>query len=108
MQALERHRLILYGRIGLSIALFVVAMGVGVAAVLSGSPRSNALLVGGGLVGSILLLPRRTRPRDEEAREQADHEELERFGRIETWLTWTRGVYLFVAIAVLVGLPRLV
>jgi len=107
VQALERHRLILYGRIGLSVALFVVAMGVGTAAALSGSSGSNALLVGGGLVASILLLPRRTRPRNDEAREQADQAELERFGRIQTWLTWTRGVYLVVALSVLVGLPRL-
>lgn len=108
MDPLERHRLILYGRIGLSIALFLVAMAIATAAVLSGDPRSNAILVAGSLIGSILLLPRKTRPKDEEARENAEADELEQFEKIRTWLTWTRGVYLVVAIAVLVGLPQLV
>jgi len=104
---LERHRLVLYGRIGLSIATFLVAMAVATAAVISGAPRSNAIAVAGCLIGSILVLPRKTRPRSEKARETAEADELERFEKIRTWLTWTRGVYLVVAIAVLVGLPRL-
>lgn len=108
MQRIERHRLIVYGRIGLSVVLYAVSMGFGTAAILSGTPRAYAIVVIGCLVGSILLLPRRTAPSSDEAREQASEEELDRLETIQRWLLWIRGIYLLVAAAVLLGLPTLV
>lgn len=107
MEPLEKHRLFLYGRIGLSVALFIVSMVLASSAILTGNPTSHPFLVGGLLVGSIVVLPRQSVPRSEEARDDASDEELEHFRRIRKWLTWTRLVYLIVGIAVFFGLPEL-
>lgn len=106
MDKLEKHRLILYGRIGTSITLYVVSMSLGASAALTEATETNAIIVGATLVGAILLLPRRTVPSGE-AGDEANDETLEHFRRIRRWLTWTRLAYLLVAIGVLVGLPYL-
>lgn len=107
VKRIERHRFLLYGRIGSSVVLYLVSMGFGTAAILAGTPRAYAVVVIGCLVASIVALPRRTRPSSEEAREQASDAELERFQTIRSWLVWIRVLYLLLAGGVLFGLPML-
>lgn len=104
---LERHRLLLYGRTGVSIVLFVASMIVGASTVLTAGTGPLVWVVGGLLIGSIVVLPRTTVPGNEKAREQADDEQLDHFRQLRRWLTWTRLAYFAVAVAVLVGLPEL-
>ena len=87
-------------------ALYVVSMVLGASDVLSGG-ASSPFLVGGLLIGSIVILPRHSVPRNQETRQEASDEELEHFKNLRRWLTWTRFAYLAIAFGVLVGLPRL-
>jgi len=104
---LERHRFFLYGRIGLSLVLYLAAMILGVTEMLTAASGAIVWVLGGLLIGSVVVLPRSPVPRDEETRREATDEELEHFKRVRTWLTWARLAYLAVAIGVLIGLPRL-
>lgn len=106
MDALEKHRLFLYGRVGLSLALFIVAMTLGASAALTQAAGPNAILIGAFLIGAIVVLPRRSVPSGD-AEEAASDEALDHFRKLRRWLTWTRLAYLLIAIGVLLGLPSL-
>ncbi len=106
MTKLEQHRFLLYGRSGLSILLFIAAMGLGAVDTLTTAGDSLIWVASGMLIASIVALPRTTVPQNEQARQDASDEELEQFRSLRPWLTWTRLIYLAIAVAVL-GLPEL-
>ena len=107
MAPLEKHRILLYGRIGLSLALFIVSMVLATSAALTGTAQSHGLLVGAFLIGALVVLPRKTVPGTQEARQSASEEERELFERMRRWLTWTRMAYLGIVAFVFLGLPEL-
>lgn len=103
---LEQHRFLLYGRSGFSVLLFISAMVLGAVDALTAAADSLIWVASGMLIASIVALPRTTVPQNEQAREDASGDELEQFRSLRPWLTWTRLIYLAIAIAVL-GLPEL-
>jgi ABC-type transport system involved in cytochrome bd biosynthesis fused ATPase/permease subunit len=104
---LEKHRILLYGRIGLSLALFIVSMVLAASAAITATSQSHGLLVGAFLIGAIVILPRKAVPSKEEARQSASDQERELFERMRRWLTWTRMAYLGIVAFVFLGLPEL-
>lgn len=108
MTPLQKHRAMLYGRIGASFVAFLSGTVLAASSAIADGIGTFPYLVGGLLIGSVVVLPRRAAPRSEEVREAADDEELEFYDRVRRWLTWTRLAYLAIGIFALVGLPRLV
>ncbi len=109
MRPLRKHRLLVYGRIASSVVMYVAFIVLDVTAAITGQLSSNAWMIPmfACLGLSVLLLPRRPVPRGE-ARETAGQDRLEYYARIRKWLIWVRIAYLVGAIALVLGLPRVV
>ena len=100
---------VLYGRIGVGVAIYVVFVVLHVSAALVGqlSERSVVLLV--LLVVAIFALPRQVlRPGDvERVKARADGAWMERMRRVQRWLVWVRMGFFLVALFLFMVLPEL-
>lgn len=97
---------IFYGRIAISVILYLSFAFLSVVAVLAGTLDEQPLLLGGLLIGSVLLLPRTPRrPTDDESQ---DDEQAARRATVQKWLVWVRAGYLVVALFLWFGLPEIV
>ncbi|QED27948.1 hypothetical protein FRD01_12010 [Microvenator marinus] len=92
-------------RAGLSLAFFAIFLVLGVMhAFVDYAWVYYGVVV--PVVLAVLILPRAVYPKGEPLPEERVY--FERLNRMGIWLTYTRALYLVVALAVLFGLPKLV
>ena len=98
-------------RIGVSAALYAAFALLDVSAALTHTVGERAPLLLGLLIAAIFALPRQVIRTNlfEQARHHASlRERLKRLRRIRIWLVRVRAVYFFGALALFLGLPKLV
>ena len=92
-------------RSGVSLAFYILFVVLAVVHTFVKHPYLNyAVIV--PVILAVMILPRAVYPKQEPTEEERPfHESLPRMG---IWLTYTRAIYLVVAVALLFGLPELV
>lgn len=93
-------------RSGVSLAFYILFVVLAVVHTFVKHPYLNyAVIV--PVILAVMILPRAVYPKKEPTEEE-ERSFYERLMRIGIWLTYTRAIYLVVAIALLFGLPELV
>lgn len=94
-------------RIAISIAIYVVFALSSIALIVTGQTDYTIYLLA-PLVASVLILPRFTVPLDFDGKvAESEKETVRTLIATGRWLTYTRGAYFLVALAILFGLPEL-